>query len=274
VVFRDEIPLLRVQAQSINQYIQSNEIGTITVVVNDTEDVVDLVDVSWYNHPNVNVVHYSKWNYKCRVNGWESQQLCKLLAASEASSPWSLVLDSKTWFIKPFVVAEFFDQYGLPKVGRCPVIPVFKSSQEYVEQLFDVKMDTVVGPHGVPFLFHTETTKELIESQIDFPDFFQTAVRYPHLIIEFHLYSAFVIKKYGSLDAIYSTRRYYTPVNIATFEIKDFDEKFESMKEYNVSTVSVHRNVYPELSESQRQKWVDFLVEKQVLTDPSYLKIG
>jgi hypothetical protein len=273
VVFRDEISLLRIQAESINKYINPSDISTITVVVNDTDDVVDLIDPAWYNHSTVNIIPYSVWDYSSRINGWENQQLCKLLAASESTAEWSLVLDAKTWFIKPFEVSELFDN-NLGRVGRTGIIPVFKSSHEFVEQLFEIKVTEIIGPHGVPFLFHTDTVKELIRSQPDFIDFFQTNVRYPNFVIEFHLYTAFVMHKYQTLDKLYSREQYCYPVNIAHFEWDSFDRIFEEMQNSSVGTVSIHRKVYEQLTATQYQQWVDFLTDRGILTDPSYLKIG
>jgi hypothetical protein len=274
IVFRDEIPLLRIQAESINQYIDSDKINCITIVVNDTDDVVDLVDTSWYNHKNVQVIAYSKWQYQCRINGWENQQLCKLLAASESTAEWSLSLDAKTWFSKPFNIDQLFDEQHRGRVGRCNVFPVFESSAKFVEELYQLKMTEIIGPHGVPFLFHTQTAKELIESQTDFIDFFQTNVRHPIFLVEFHIYTGFVLKKYLTLDTLYSCDQYCIPVNIAHYEWESFDHLFDQMQKPEVSTVSIHRKVYPHLTSEQYQAWVDFLVDKKILQDPAYLKFG
>ena len=259
VVFREEIPFLKIQAQSINQYLNSVEINTITIVVNDTDDVVDLIDPTWFTHPNVKIVPYSKWNYTPRINGWENQQLCKLLAAGEAQSEWSLVLDSKTWFVKPFRLSELFDSNGRGRVGRCAAFPVFKSSQDFVESLYEISMPDIVGPHGVPFLFHTATAKELIASEIDFIEFFQTNVRFPHLVIEFHLYTGFVLKKYGSLDTLYSEDQVYHPVNIAHFQLDEFDDLLSSMYKSSTSTASIHRKIYELMTPEQFDAWDGFI---------------
>ena len=101
VVFREELPLLEIQARSINQYVAPEDIANIYVIVNDSDDVADLIDPNWWqlHKEKVQIKKYSQWNYISRVTGWESQQICKLLGASEAESNWSMVLDAKTWFV-------------------------------------------------------------------------------------------------------------------------------------------------------------------------------
>ena len=85
VVHQPEMPFLELQAKSIELYFEDNFVNSIQVIVNDNNSVCDLIDKSWWGkyQDRVNIVPYSLYNYECRVNGWENQQLCKLLAASQ-----------------------------------------------------------------------------------------------------------------------------------------------------------------------------------------------
>lgn len=272
VVFRDELPLLEIQAESIAQYINPQDIDTITIIVNDTDDVVDLIDTAWWkqNQTKVQIKPYSKWNYTCRINGWENQQLLKLLASSESTAEWNMVLDSKTWFIKNFNVDTLFDSRGRAQVGIIPVFKEFVDSQKFVENHFNISMPRTVGPGGVPFVFHTKTVKGLVSSVDDFIDFFQTSVRYPHLTTEFHLYSGYVLSQYNTYDSLYSNTQAYNCLNIADWEAGNFDQLFNQlMNNTSILTASIHRRTYQHLTAEQLDKWVKFLHERQLICNIS-----
>ena len=269
VVFQEELPLLRIQAESINQYVNPEDINTITVVVNDADKVADLIDPMWwrFNSEKVQIKKSSSWNYTSRVNGWESQQLCKLLAASEAESAWSMVLDAKTWFIDYLNLNLLFTD-NRANSGVAGISPHFVSSQQFVEQYYGVTMPNIIGPAGVPFMFHTDTTYEMIREFDDFPEFFQTNVRFPNLITEFHLYSGYVLKKFGSYSALYNKTHYYDVCNICHSEAGNFDNLLRVMRTNpKLLTASIHRRVYNLISTDQLLDWNNFLREKHLITD-------
>jgi len=272
VVFQAELPLLQIQARSVDLYISPANIKTITIVVNDTDDVAKAIDPAWWgqHQDKVEIKCYSRWNYVSRITGWENQQICKLMAASESTAEWSMVVDAKTWFVKPFVMTDFFDQTDRACTGTVPVMQVFDSSRVFVEQLYQVKLDRIIGPGGVPFMFHTDTVRNLVESIDDFIEFFQVHVRYPTLITEFHLYSGFVLFQYGSYDELYNDQAGYAVVNIADWEANLFDQLFDHMKtDKKILTVSVHRRTYQDLSQDQIERWVNFLMDKKLICNNS-----
>jgi hypothetical protein len=267
VVFREEIDYLRTQAESVSLYVPT--INNIYVVVNDDDGVCDLIDTAWWaqHADRVKIVPYSKWGYQTWVLGWENQQLLKLLAASEADSSWSMVLDTKTWFIQPLIYTKLFDSYGKPTVGLQQTVPVFQSSREFVEQYYDVSLLEVLGPAGVPFMFHTKSVSDMIAGFDNFIDFFQVHVRHPHFVTEFYLYSAYILSQHGTYEALYNKTQYYGCCNIADFDVPAFDEHFARMQsDDRLLTVSVHRRSYPLLSKEQLTKWSQFLLSKQINT--------
>lgn len=268
VVYRDELDFLKIQARSLDLYVPHTNVNCIYVIVNDDDSVCDLIDPGWWqHHKNVKIIPYSKWGYTTRVNGWENQQLCKLLAASEAESEWSMCLDAKTWFIQRLNLTCLFDEYNRPRVGTIPVFEVFKPSQEFVEQYYGVLMPRVIGPAGVPFMFHTNTVKNMIAEFGDFINFFQTHVRYPHFITEFHLYSAYVLLCDESYEILYNKTQYYECCNIADFDVVDFDYHLNRIKNSsNILTASIHRRAYPLLSADQLTSWNAFLDSRKLNT--------
>jgi hypothetical protein len=267
VVFQEELNFLKTQATSIELYVRSQDIGTIYVVVNDEDPVADQILTEWWgsNQALVKIIPYSKWGYRTRVNGWENQQLCKLLAASEAQSAWSMVLDAKTWFVQPLLLEKLFNQQGQPTMGFQSVVPVFRDSQEFVEQHYGIDMPQVIGPAGVPFMFHTDTVKEMIDQFDDFIEFFQTHVRFPTFVTEFHLYSGFVLRKYGTYEHLYDRNQYYRCHNIADFDVINFDQEFDRIRIHpKLLTASIHRRAYNLLTPAQLDKWRQYLSEKKL----------
>lgn len=268
VVYRDELDFLKIQARSLDLYAKESDVNCIYVVVNDTDDVCELIDPSWWgHHKNIKIMPYSKWNYTSRVTGWENQQLCKLLAASEAETDWSMCLDAKTWFIQNLNLECLFDSQNRPRVGTVPVFDVFKSSQEFVEQYYGISMPNVIGPAGVPFMFHTQTVSSMVSEFDDFINFFQTHVRYPHLITEFHLYSAYVIARHNSFESLYNKTQYYTCCNIADFDVVNITQHFaQCATDTQLLTASIHRRAYPLLSTEQLDMWNCFLSSRKLNT--------
>lgn len=266
IVFKEEIDYLRTQAESVSLYVPT--VNNIYVIVNDDDIVCESIDSAWWaqHQSKVQIIPYSKWGYTTWVLGWENQQLLKLLAASEASSAWSMVLDAKTWFIQELDYTKQFDEQGRPNVGFQRTVPVFQSSREFVEQYYCVDMPLVLGPAGVPFMFHTETVNNMVNGFEDFINFFQTHVRYPHCITEFYLYSAYVLNKYGDYEALYNKTQYYGCCNVADFDVPQFDEHLNRMHDPQMLTVSIHRRAYPLLTPEQLEFWSTFLLSKKINT--------
>jgi len=152
-------------------------------------------------------------------------------------------------------------------VGTIPVFEVFKSSQEFVEQYYGVSMPEVIGPAGVPFMFHSPTVANMIAEFDDFINFFQTHVRYPHLITEFHLYTAYVIARLGDTKFLYNKTQHYTCCNIADFDVPDFSRLYNKlMTDRRLLTASIHRRAYPLLSAEQLDMWDCFLSSRKLNT--------
>lgn len=266
IVFKEEIDYLRTQAESVSLYVPS--INNIYVIVNDDDDICNLIDPSWWGKYSnqVKVIPYSKWGYTTWVLGWENQQLLKLLAASEAESKWSMVLDAKTWFIQELDYTKLFDEHNRATVGFQRTVPVFQSSKEFVEQYYSVTLNEVIGPAGVPFMFHTDTVANMVVEFEDFINFFQIHVRYPHCITEFYLYSAYVLARHGTYEELYNKTQYYGCCNIADFDVPEFAAHFQRMHDPKMLTVSIHRRAYPLLSPEELDFWFGLLLSKKINT--------
>lgn len=266
VVFQEELPLLKIQARSFDQYVPNDAVNQITIVVNDTNNLD--IDTAWWGTHATKVVIRKGTQFN--LSGWESQQLLKLLAASESTAEWAFVLDAKTWFIKEFDQTRLFSSAGKPWSGTTPGKPgVFAQARAFVEDYYNIKMPEIVGPNGVPFMFHVATVKEMIDNIPDFATFFQANVQGPNFLTEFFLYSGYVIKKFGSIDQLYgTTHTYLYPMNIAANEADKFDELFGKIKKYqSVLTASIHRGAYSKISQENLLTWVKFLQERNLINN-------
>jgi hypothetical protein len=268
VVYQEELHFLKTQARSIELYTRQQDIKNIYVVVNDVDSVADLVDPAWYgtHQSKVKIVPYSVWNYDMHgITGWQSQQICKLLAAREALSNWSMCLDAKTWFIQPLDLLKLFDSQRRATVGTIPVFSVFTSSQRFLEQHYRIHMPETIGPGGVPFIFHNETVRSLVNSFDDFVGFFKTNMTNGNAVTEFHLYSSFVLARDGTYEKLYNKTQYYRCHNIAEWEIDKFDCLHDILvNDPLILTASMHRKAYALVSAPQLDKWQQFLTEKKL----------
>ena len=275
VVFEPELYLLELQARSISLYIDHLRIKNIYIVVNDDSSLCDLIDPLWWgiNHNKVNIIHRSAFGVDSTLDGWRSQQLYKLCAANIADSEWSMCLDAKTWFVQTLDWAQLFDDRGRVKFVSFPTIPVFRPAQLSIENYFDIELPEVIGPGGPPFMFHTETVKDMINYILDFFEFFCTNVKLPSYMTEFMLYSGFVIKKYSTYDTLYSTAQHYQFAHLADWQINEFDSILDCMGHDNNLTISIQGRAYPHLSESQMDKWCEFLLTKHIIEHKEIAKL-
>ena len=272
VVFQPEIPYLEIQARSIENNFAEDQIRTIYVVVNDQDSVVDQVDRTWYGKfaDRVVVYPYSIFGYVNQVGGWDNQQLCKILAAARSQCEWSLVLDAKTYFIKPCKPELLLDNNNRACTNLLKPQPVFESAKVCVENLYGVELDHIIGPGGVPFLFHTATVQSMMSDTEQltgqtFIDFFQSNVCYPNLITEFYLYSAYVKRRYGKFDHLYVEKQRWTCINVADWQVDQFDLLLQDMQRFLTLTVSVASKAWRLLDNNQQQAYLAVLQKKNLI---------
>jgi hypothetical protein len=261
VVFLDEVPTLKLQAQSVKLYCQHMDLGDIVVVINDDHMTVDDVDPAWWGElkHRVKVIHRNSWAVDYAQNGWLTQQLLKLLACAGGQNTWSMVIDAKTLFVNP--VAPYGDQ---PQIGLLDIFPVFETSRQLVSKLFDIDLQNQLGPGGVPFIINNHVARDMIQevqsrTGEDFASWFQNQ----GMITEFILYSGYVLFSQGSFDKMYNIGPpVVVPCNLCHSEVAEFDRKFDQMA--NATTVSVHRNAWKQLSDHQRRQYMNFLSERGI----------
>jgi hypothetical protein len=267
VVFESELPVLRLQAQSIDLYCRHTGVRNIYVVVNDRNSVAGQIDPAWWGEfaPQVLIVPRTVFSTEFSDNGWLGQQALKILTASISHNVWSMVLDAKTVFVRDLDPAELADSQGRMRVGHMPVYPVFEPARQIVNEFYQIDLDSQLGPGGVPFFFHNDTVRLMIaetafRARQSFPNWFQAQGR----LTEFVLYSGFVKYRFGSFDAFYSPDNTVFPSNLCHSEVARFDAKLVEMSLPKTSTVSVHRNAWSQLTLEQQQQYRDLLIQRGI----------
>lgn len=263
VVFEQELSVLKAQAQSIDLYCNPADIGTVQVVVNDSDLVVQMIDTAWWGQfsNRVQVIPRSKFSNTWCNNGWVSQQALKMVAAAAGTSVYSIILDAKTIFVRSVSLAQLIDTSGQIQTGQLEVYPVFEPSQQIVNKLFDIELTAQAGPGGVPFVVSNQVMRELIAdvtagtNQL-FTEWFQDQ----GMLTEFLLYSGYVVKIAGSLDPMYTKHNNLGGiVNVCHSEVGSWDQKFTEMQQPETLTVSVHRNAWIQITTDQQQQYLNFL---------------
>ena len=268
VVFQDELPILRVQAESIDLYCQDIGIQTIFVIVNDDDSIVDQIDLQWWGSLNdrVRIIPRSYFNCGFVDNGWVSQQVLKVLASSLSTNQYSMILDAKTIFVKPATVDLLFPN-GKQAGGSYPIQEVFLTSARIVGELFNVTVDRNGGTSGVPFIFKNELIRNMIteienRTKESFPKWFQDQ----GMVTEYILYVGYCKYLYGTLDDIYSQSYPYQVANLCHSQTGIIPNKLNDMAQSNTLTVSVHRRAWTAMTEEQQDTYRKLLTSRNIKT--------
>jgi len=267
VVFAAEIPVLRLQAQSIDLYCRRIGVRNIYVVVNDHESVAQQIDPAWWGElaDRVTILPRRTFSIEFVFNGWVSQQALKILAAGVSYNTWSMILDAKTIFVRNLDLVEIIDSSGRARTSQLPIHPVFEPSRLIVNNFYNIDLIYQVGPGGVPFFFHNRTVRFMIadveeRSNTDFAKWFQSHGK----LTEFILYSGYVHYKYSNFNTLYSPVCRIQTHNICHSEVELFDQKISQADASNTHTISIHRNAWSHLTPEQQQQYRDLLIQRGI----------
>lgn len=267
VVFKEELPILKLQAQSLDQYARNIGIRNIYVVINDDIEIAKDIDFEWYGElaDNVALIPQGVFGADLSTNGWLSQQLLKLLIASMSHNVWTMTLDAKTILVQNLNISDLIDSLGRANVGVCPIQPVFEPSKKIAEEIWEVQLDSQIGPAGVPFLFHNATVKSMMADTFwrtgeTFPNWFQKQ----GMLTEFICYSAYVKHMFNGFEKFYNTQSNIHPVNLCHSEYDIWDQKMQDMLRDDTTTVSIHRNAWSKATEEQRDQYRKILCQRGI----------
>lgn len=268
VVFKDELPILKVQAESADLYCKELGIQTIFVIVNDDDSVTESIDPSWWGSLSscVKIIPRSFFKYDFVENGWVSQQVLKVLASALSTNQYSMILDAKTIFVKPATL-ELLLPGGKIAGGLFKIQEIFSTSARIVGELFNVVVDRNGGHGGVPFIFNNNTIRDMIteiehRTKDSFPDWFQDQ----GMVTEYILYVGYCIYLYGNLDKIYSLTLPFRVANLCHTQTGIIPEKLLEMADSYILTVSVHRRAWVAMTKEQQHTYKQLLVDRGIKT--------
>jgi hypothetical protein len=272
VVFRDELEILKIQAQSIDLYCGNLGVRSIYVVVNDEDSVATAVDPVWWGKlkSSVRIVPRSTFSTQYIEDGWISQQILKILGSSMSYNTWSLILDAKTILVAPVDPNRLVNKDGRMVWSAWPIQSEFVDSQQITNKLFNINLTHCLEPGGVPFLFHNNSIRSMIAEistrvNQDFPVWFQQQ----KLLTEFILYSGYLEYVHSSLNKICSIpydKKPYDACNICHSDLEHIDRKLNQMLVYdpNLLSVSVHRHAWDKFDNKQKELYRTVLINKHI----------
>lgn len=263
VVFEEELPVLQCQAQSIGIYCKDLDVNKIHVVVND-HNRLD-IDRSWWGDMSdrVEIIPREMFSMDWSVSGWVNQQVLKILGSARSSSTWTVILDAKTIFTKPITKSLLFDLDGRARFGWMHIAGVFSPAKEIANQLIDIENDNILAPAGVPFLFHNQSVRSLVdycESQTG-QDFVTWFLEQGNLT-EFVLYSTW-IKADPLRQELYAepprSSEVLAVTHICHSTVDHFDNILADHGKHG-HTLSIHRRAWIRLSNKQKEAFRDRLI--------------
>jgi hypothetical protein len=176
-----------------------------------------------------------------------------------------MILDAKTIFVNPLSIDRIINNKGQLNLFYHPIQPVFEPSKKIVSELFNIDLDVVAEPLGVPFFFNNCIVRAMIAKINDlngeeFPTWFQNK----GMVTEFILYSGYVLYKDQTMDLMYAGGRYSIGLcsNLCHTQVAQFDDKFQDM--LNSITVSIHRNAWKQLTNEQKTNYINLLYDRGI----------
>lgn len=255
VVFGEEVAILRCQAQSLDLYCQDIGLQKIYVMVNEP-NLSQEIDTAWWGSlaGRVEIVPRETFDVDWSDNGWLTQQLLKIHGGARSQNIWTMVLDAKTIMTRRLALDDVINSQGQAKFGWLPIDEVFYPARDIANQLLETNNTTLLEPVGVPFFFHNQSVRSMIDfvqlkTNQDFDSWFLSN----GMLTEFILYSTWI-----SVDD--NRRNLYQHTGTgATLNIRHvchaFADRFDQIlasHDDDSHTLSVHRRVWAGLTSEQR----------------------
>ena len=216
VVFETEFPLLELQAKSVCAYVDPAVVAEVVVIDNSTNGMPQwrrkrLLQAYGVHRAKVAFYRAAELIRVPQASGWYVQQLLKLAVSSRVRTRIYVALDAKDHFIRKASVEDFVGANGLGKVPvhsyahhvlrdelRRTLSYIGLPPEEYVDRF---------GATATPFPLETAAVKELIDtvgSNREPNDFVGEFI--DHGLLEFFLYSAWLVQQRGSLESAFDVQ--------------------------------------------------------------------
>ncbi|NHK26723.1 hypothetical protein FF098_002225 [Parvularcula flava] len=277
LVYSKDVPLLKFQARSTRKFLHHESINRILIIANDPDNDAVVRDVSETVMPEygeladkVHILTSDDFGMPGDMDKYLTQQMLKLYVAKRVETETYLVLDAKNHFLRPLTFDDFVSAEGKPMTYlRAKYRHFLKRVKKSFECFGIDEPPEETMPTTTPFVMLREATCEMID-ELDArqPEGFVRYFERTHAwYTEFFLYQAYIVKKYGSFQAVYVPK----PNNCITlFTNWPTDEqalKGEMRKVHWKITYmfGIHAARIPELSTELRRQIIDMWETKKLI---------
>lgn len=274
VTYGKELPLLRLQANSIRRFIDRKLINKIHIINNDDVDIFYVRD--WYGDlsDKVEFSHYTDYDINIIPHIYSSHQILKCLY-SRRSSRYYMILDSKNFFVKPVDESVLFKD-GLPIAslyGRQGLV-----KRPWEQNMWTHTCSVLQNYHDLPLLYSTpfiadkQVMMHMIElvkknTGMSLTEYFITENKLgiDRQVFEFFLYSA-AIKDYSVVHSIRD--RFVSSVWPETIKLAHAQPNYIKQDTRLIAS-GIHRNAWNSVGE----EWMDYLEQLEILDKDSFRQI-
>jgi hypothetical protein len=290
IIYKADLPILRLQAKSLSVYASSWGISQIHFVINDEDEESVSHDVSEYVIPLIEEVVEANVVLGSRIvrdpgpaawrrgrYGWYRQQLLKLRICELISSPIYLVLDAKNIIIRSSPSSIDVLQGNKPRLwlsSRGGGLARFQRNSFAV--FGDISVHDAIGVSGwslpsvTPYVFYTELVRAMLtflddRFSSDFDGYFLSK---GVDISEFDLYFAYLIASSVNIGDFYSIGKNFSSTLFRNFDKSAEAElrRIESFKNPGVSVIGIQKERYPLQTELATRQFFDLLVDRKVFS--------
>lgn len=220
VVFEAELDLLRLQARAFDRFADPGMVDDLLVIDNTRTGIRAgvlrrLLDDYGAHRSKVTFLRPREIAVVPRASGWITQQILKILVYERINSNYYVVLDAKNHLIRPVAIRDFLAADGRARGGfhsyaSHPLRPQLELVLSYLGLEPGGCIERFPPTH-TPFVMQTQLVRGMVEdmSRRSSRDFAAEFVRSG--VLEFFLYSGWILKTYGTWDPYFDG----TPVRTA-----------------------------------------------------------
>lgn len=286
VTYNKDLHFLEMQARSIAQFFEYDDINAITVVHNNLDGSRTPIDIGFYGKfkDKVNEVifedfHFAenKADYANPMYGWIRQQFCKLYFAFYCKSEWCYVVDSKTIFLRKYQKEKHFNNNGQSLWRLSEITNYFYEGNHWLENFFGLSLsprESRIPKRATPIMMHVPSIQNLItdlywKTKTNFFDWFIAHQR-EYNVAEFDLYFTYLRYK-DTTDKLYEFTNLHNESIVEDLVLlrtwanpAKFDVELSRLNSDSYFTISAHKEFIENLTSDQITKLYTYLSEKQL----------
>jgi hypothetical protein len=264
VAHRGDYGLMRLQARSLDKYLDRNLVEEIIVIENPEPGR----PTNWRRvlsneygglTAQVRFIEARAIADVSQISGWFSQQVLKLMSSKIVATEQYMILDGKNHLVHPLTRDSVETPSGLLRTYLMsyethPMKPFLINTLEYFE-LDPVQHLSAFMPTTTPFTLPTARARELVRyveerEQQPFPSAF---VYDGYKRSEFFMFAAYLLSLGSSLGDIYSFSALRSPAIWPESRPEDCLQAIVTSEKHALPFFAVHRRVFEKLTDATRR---------------------